>query len=85
MDYGKIIKEKIDFLKYVNSDYSKIDPYLSFNDIPSKLPNIECKTREPEFLNPNGYNNIIQVFNKRNRVEKRYQAIQHWRTRMAVC
>jgi len=58
---GKVVKEELDFLMYTNSDYLNIDPYQAFNEIPARLPDIKCMTGEPEFVNPNGYHNIVQV------------------------
>ena len=39
----------------------EIDPYASLSQYSSKLPNISSQTGEPDFINPNGYHNIIQV------------------------
>jgi len=39
----------------------KIDPYHSFATSENFLPDIGCKAGEPDFINPNGYHNIIQV------------------------
>ena len=38
-----------------------VDPYHSFAEHQPFLPNIKCETGEPDFINPNGYHNIIQV------------------------
>lgn len=57
----KPVKEELKFLKYTSEHYTDIDPYQSFNHITAKLPAATYMTGEPEFENPNGYHNIIQV------------------------
>ena len=44
-----------------NAEEIDIDPHASFSQYNSKLPNVSCQTREPDFINPNVYHNIIQV------------------------
>lgn len=39
----------------------QIDPYEAFADFPTTVPKITFQTGEPDFINPNGYDNIIQV------------------------
>ena len=58
---GTVVQEKLHFSKYSNTDYLTVNPYQAFDEVPGKLPKIKCKTGEPEFINPNGYHNIIQV------------------------
>lgn len=38
-----------------------VDPYMSFHQEISSLPEISCKAGEPDFVNPNSYHNVIQV------------------------
>ena len=56
---GKTVKETVTPPNLVNE--IDISPYKSFESFPSSLPNITCKTGEPDFLNPNSYNTIVQV------------------------
>ena len=39
----------------------EIYPYQSFENFPSFLLDIMCNTVEPDFVNPNSYENITQV------------------------
>ena len=55
---GELIKETIDFS---NKGHPIFDPYAPFSECFSRLPDIECTTGEPDFLNPNSYHNIVQV------------------------
>jgi len=80
---GKVVKEELDFLMYTNSDYLNIDPYQAFNEIPARLPDIKCMTGEPEFVNPNGYHNIVQVLQA---IGERSGIIQYGKgQRVVVC
>ena len=58
---GKLQKQTLNFKDYQEDIGQNFNSYQSFESLPSKLPNIDCMTGEPEFLNPNGYNNIVQV------------------------
>ena len=40
---------------------TQLDPYESFVQYNASLPKISCKAGEPDFINPNGCHNIIQV------------------------
>ena len=55
---GEIIKET--YVPEVSTNV-QIDPYEGFVDFLTTVPKIICQTGEPDFINPNGYNNIIQV------------------------
>ena len=38
-----------------------VDPYHSFHGFSSSSPEIKCMAGEPDFVNSNGYHNVIQV------------------------
>ena len=57
---GKVAKESqlkipLDLCSY------KPNPYISFEEFPSALLKVIFRTGEPDFIDPNGYENIIQV------------------------
>ena len=57
---GRVTKEKIE-RNVPGSKGHKVDPYQSFATSETFLPEISCQAGEPDFINPNGYHNIIQV------------------------
>ena len=56
---GKVMKETFSGTTPNEDEY--ISPYESFSEYSSKLPKITCQAGEPDFINPNGYQNIVQV------------------------
>ena len=55
---GKFTKE---LFTLKNAEEIEIDLNASFSQYNSKLSNVSCQTGEPDFINPNGYHNILQV------------------------
>ena len=56
---GRVVTEKRE--RKENSCQNNVNPYDSFENALTSLPNISCQAGEPDFINPNGYHNIIQV------------------------
>ena len=55
---GKLMKPK---QKNFDVKVPRLSVNANFNDFLSTCPKIECVTGEPDFVNPNSYQNIIQV------------------------
>ena len=55
---GKVTKETFSFPTLAEETF---DPYESFSEYTSNLPEVHCQVGEPDFVNPNSYDNIIQV------------------------
>ena len=56
---GKLIKETVKEPQFAHDEH--ISPYKCFDLFKSSLPDIKCITGEPDFINPNGYEAIVQV------------------------
>ena len=56
---GRVVKEKR--RREIDENQSNVNPYHSFENNTTSLPNIRCEAGEPDFINPNGYHNFIQV------------------------
>jgi len=54
---GKLLRPHLD----VDEEQSEMETYGAFEQCKSSCPNITCTTGEPDFVNPNSYENIIQV------------------------
>jgi len=57
---GQVAREAPPKLPSDFCDY-KANLYSSFEEFSSSLPDVKFKTGEPDFIDPNGYENIIQV------------------------
>lgn len=55
---GKLVKPEVDSF---NGQMLDVQPYAAFEQFQSTCPDINCLTGEPDFLNPNSYQNIIQL------------------------
>jgi len=56
---GKLVKEVDN--SSAATDHKDVDPYSGFLNCLSSLPDIKCMAGEPDFVNPSGYHNVIQV------------------------
>lgn len=56
---GKVIKEAVE-LPSLSKD-NQFSPYKCFDEFKASLPNIKCNAGEPDFINPNSYEAIVQV------------------------
>ena len=76
---GKVVKEN--FHSSILQNTVRIDPYDSFPNYPSSLPQLTIKAGEPDFINPNSYHNVIQVIQSigfRAGVKRYGQGTREW-------
>ena len=55
---GKLIKQTS---KAYNNEPMEVDMGAGYKEFEQVLPNTTCKTEEPDFLNPNSFQNLILI------------------------